>query len=573
MLVYGDRVRRTTAREQAERLQAAVSRAQGCARSLDRHAAIAAAFIEAGELFQGVADAEFEQTGVDSPSPAQDAGMTLLIEVARALGRSWDSDFRSATAPSLGALPNLVRHAPSDIACKTAEGHAYYAVYPEAYYQVACEAAWPPPLRIVGLRSIGAGLSAMVAAGLDAPPPATVRPTGPPFERRLALSAELSLRLKPTPRLHYVVVDEGPGMSGSSFGAADRTLRGLGATPDQIIFVASHGGGPGAASTPACRERWSSSRRAFLDFDGLCLSRATPPARRLEGWIEEAVGPLTAPLQDVSAAGWRAGRSTSAPALPALERRKFIARSDRGEWLVKFAGIGRTGEERYARALTLSEAGFIPGAAALRHGFLVESWLGEAKSPDFARFAREPLLDRLADYIAFRARAFPAGPSEGASFIELEEMARINLTEALGQSGALAPLARLAAAIARRPVSRPAHVDGRMHAWEWLSMPDGRLLKSDALDHSCQHDLIGCQDPAWDIVGAIVELDLACAESRDLVARVEKRLGRRFDENLLDVFFVCYPAFQLGLWSLPGALDAEPLRARYRRALLEPAHA
>ena len=66
---------------------------------------------------------------------------------------------------------------------------------------------------------------------------------------------------------------------------------------------------------------------------------------------------------------------------------------------------------------------------------------------------------------------------------------------------------------------RRVETDNRLHAWEWLHTPDGRLLKTDALDHHAGHDLIGCQDITWDIAGATVELDLsdrsetACAGS------------------------------------------------------------
>ena len=571
MLVYGDRVRRTTTADQAERLVAALAEV-GCRPSgLENHARLTTAFITAGELFQGIADAEFEAAGCDDQSPAQGAAMTILVELGRALGRSWDSDFRATGAPHLAALADLPRQAPQGITCRLAEGYAYYAVYPEAYYQVAREMAWTPPLRILGLRNIGASLSAMVAASLDAEPPATVRPVGHPFERRLALSARLRQNLSPTPGLRYVVVDEGPGLSGSSFAAADEALGELGANPDQVIFLPSHGGQPGAACTQARRERWSRSRRHFLDFDALCLSPATPPARRLDTWVEGVVGPLEAPLRDISAGVWRAVKAVSAPAIPALERRKFIAVSERGEWLVKFAGLGASGEDRLARATALSAAGFIPPVAGLRHGFLVETWLGRAGTPDFARLDRSALLARLANYIGFRARAFPALAEEGADLAQLVRMAQVNLVEALGPVHAAGPLARLANAAARRPASRAVHIDGRMHAWEWLAPPDGRLLKADALDHSCQHDLIGCQDPAWDVVGAAIELGLSSAETEDLAARVGRQCNRRLDPDLLDAFFVCYPAFQIGLWSLPGAEGAQALRARYRRALLEPA--
>src|SRR3954453_21950736 len=50
--------------------------------------------------------------------------------------------------------------------------------------------------------------------------------------------------------------------------------------------------------------------------------------------------------------------------------------------------------------------------------------------------------------------------------------------------------------------------DNRMHAWEWLVTPEGRILKADALDHHRGNDLVGPQDVAWDLAGAAVELEL-----------------------------------------------------------------
>ncbi|WP_431268207.1 hypothetical protein [Dankookia sp. P2] len=62
------------------------------------------------------------------------------------------------------------------------------------------------------------------------------------------------------------------------------------------------------------------------------------------------------------------------------------------------------------------------------------------------------------------------------------------------------------------------------------------------MDHHAAHDLIGCQDIAWDVAGAMVELGL------DPVLPV--------DRGLLGFLLPCYCAFQLGAWTM--ALDAAP---------------
>lgn len=568
MIVYGDRIRQIGVAEQAERVRAGLTGALAQPPGLSRHSALVWTFIEAGELLQGVADAELAACGWDDRSPAQTAGMCVLLELARAVGRSWTSGFQVTCAPSLAALPSVCRSASSSITCKTAEGHAYYAVYPEAYFEVAANTAWPHPPTVVGVRSIGAGLAAMVAAGSGAGAPITVRPVGAPFSRRLTLSASLTAEFRAG--RFYAVADEGPGLSGSSFGAVGDVLEDAGVPPECVTYMPSHGGAPGPMSSPRHRARWAASRRAFKDFDGLSLA-APRPEHRLASWVEDLTGPLVTPLKDLSAGAWRQERGLAAPAIPALERRKFLAQAHDRSWLLKFAGLGAQGEDRLRRATALAAHGYAPAVAGLRHGFMVESWLSDARPPDFGRMDREDLVERLARYIAFRAAAFPARQEDGASLAQLADTARFNLAEALGPDRCRSITQRLTWSAERARPGPPVHVDGRMHAWEWLALPDGRILKSDAVDHSSQHDLIGCQDPCWDVVGAQFELGLSDAESAALARRVGRRLDRPLDPALLDLFSICYPAFQIGLWSLAGSEGDQV--TRYLAALTETAHA
>src|SRR5690606_19863676 len=128
-------------------------------------------------------------------------------------------------------------------------------------------------------------------------------------------------------------------------------------------------------------------------------------------------------------------------------------------------------------------------------------------------------VDRLGRYLAFRA-TLPAPDDAGASLSRLCEMAIHNTGEALGSGAAAALVQQLP-----RPAALPAHlarveIDGRLHAWEWIVARDGRLMKTDALDHAHAHDFIGAQDIGWDIAGAIVEHDLDAEEAAALCAAV-----------------------------------------------------
>lgn len=136
-------------------------------------------------------------------------------------------------------------------------------------------------------------------------------------------------------------------------------------------------------------------------------------------------------------------------------------------------------------------------------------------------------------------------------------MLRQNGVEALGPEAADA-LDRLTVPPPGARLDRIA-TDNRLHAWEWLEATDGRLLKTDAVDHCAAHDLIGYQDIAWDIAGAIAELDLSPGEQDRLVRQVESDSGVVVDDRLLALLLPCYLAFQLGSWSMAAdSLAGQP---------------
>ena len=107
--------------------------------------------------------------------------------------------------------------------------------------------------------------------------------------------------------------------------------------------------------------------------------------------------------------------------------------------------------------------------------------------------------------------------------------------------------------------------DNRMHAWEWLVCGD-RLIKTDALDHSAAHDLIGHQDIGWDIAGAIVELKLSGEEATRLCTIVERTSGHPASPELLAFLLPCYCAFQMGAHLMAAAALEGGEETRLRKA-------
>ncbi len=181
---------------------------------------------------------------------------------------------------------------------------------------------------------------------------------------------------------------------------------------------------------------------------------------------------------------------------------------------------------------------------------------------------RDALLRQLGRYLAFRARQFPATPDRGAPLATLWDMACRNTRIALG-SDAARRLHRLCSPQDLHRLERHirrVETDNRLHAWEWLALPAGRILKTDALDHHAAHDLVGCQDIAWDIAGATIELGLSPAEQDTLCAILEAETGHATDPALLALLRPCYLAFQLADHTMAAAgaagWGAEPDRLR-----------
>jgi hypothetical protein len=207
-------------------------------------------------------------------------------------------------------------------------------------------------------------------------------------------------------------------------------------------------------------------------------------------------------------------------------------------------------------ARSLHAASFVPEVAGLRHGFMVERWLEDACTLDQARVDRAYLIERIGAYLGFRARHLPASRS-GATLPDLLHMASYNTRQALGPTAADELEQRLHPGLALGDRIFRVDTDNRMHRHEWLVLEDGDLIKTDAVDHSATHDLIGCQDIAWDVAGAIVEFSLSDAESAHLRSIVEHEAGRPVDLDLLTFLQPCYLAFQLG----SAALAAEAIES------------
>ncbi len=560
MLVYGDAVRVEDPRQTLAGLERRLETLETPGLAIERHARLSGLFIAAAELAQGLADAATVAHGGDGRSAQEDAALALVMQLAQALLASWlalgaETDVPSVDRSALrDALAAIERTAlPPKVRLKSGEGHAFYALYPEAYAAAALQMTSRDG-RVIGIRSIGSGLAAIVAAALGAAPPETVRPVGDPFQRYLSLQPAFRTRLKAGVGGRFIIVDEGPGLSGSSFGAVADTLEAMGAAPADLAFLPGHADDLGAAASEAHRKRWRAAERRCVPFEALVLD-AEAPGHGLVSWFADLVE--GGRLRDISGGGWRAVRYADLAAWPAAnthqERRKFLLGGAAGPWLLKFAGLGAAGERSFTQAQALASAGFAPAAIALRYGFMAQPWLGDWRPLQLRPEHRPRFVRHLGGYLGWRAAHLSAPDSAGATLDSLLEMARVNAVEALGEQAARSP-ALSDARWAEAPPLRRVWTDNRLHPHEWLEHPDGRWLKTDGVDHAAAHDLIGAQDIAWDVAAARVEFGLDAPEMAILLGALRERAD--VDPDLAALLAPAYLAFQLGAYTMAAQAHA-----------------
>jgi hypothetical protein len=576
MLVYGDVECIETVRDKRRTIEAHLDQVNALPPGNERHAALVAAFIGTSQLIQALIDSDFQARGFDALSSIHISGMECLSFLAQSIVQSWQSGFSNIALPEAFRDQLLSFDPDQTIRAKQPEGYAFYALYPESYVEAAARSGLGPDTQVIGIRSIGAGLSALVAAALGTRPALTVRPVCHPFQREVKVDPAFTEMLAQKPDTAFAIVDEGPGLSGSSFGAVADWLEAAGISRDRIHFFPSHAGPLGPQASSEHRERWDTARRHFVSMDQLLRDGERS---HLRCWVESIVGPLEGDLRDISGGAWRVLRYQDRAFWPAAnirqERRKFLARTAGTTWLIKFTGLGENGLRKYALAQQLHQAGFTPEVAGYCHGFLVERWYGEASPLDQNPIARGRLMSRFGAYLGFRARHFPAQSHQGASLTGLRDMAFHNATLALGEQAGVILNRILQNFDSLSGMVNRVFTDNRMQPWEWI-LVDGQVIKADALDHCATHDLVGCQDITWDIAGAAVEFGLRDQDTRLLCAVVQEESSRPVSFALLSYMLPCYLAFQLGAHTmaadaLKGDEEEDRLRLAARRygALLQ----
>jgi hypothetical protein len=419
---------------------------------------------------------------------------------------------------------------PDELTISVPEGFAYYALHPRQYARLAERIAFPPQaVAVVGIRSIGTTLSAVVKAALKncglTAERTTVRPGGHPFDRFVRFSSKQHNWILGQQRrgAQFLVVDEGPGLSGSSFLSTAEALVEAGVSPQQITLLCAHQPDP----TKLCT-RDAAARVARFTWCAVTNSQDIPTEAGVfvgSGRWRKHFG--------YGDSGWPASWTT-------MERAKFL--SDDASHLHKFEGLGHYGEQVHQRARVLSEAGLSPPPASDLDdtGYVAYPWL--ASKPVTQSDLSEPLIKAIAGYCAFRSRALvPGGVTHSEQNPEnLALMVHTNLTEEFGSTHGYSS----------RPLElvKPVIADARMQPWEWGRV-DGNFVKFDAATHGDDHFFPGPTDIAWDLAGAIVEFSLGGKTEAHITPPLVQHYTKLTGDDpsfRLPAYMVAYSAFRLG---------------------------
>lgn len=226
---------------------------------------------------------EFETAAVDllSRDPRCRSACALLRRIGILTGHvfccSWEGSghvrlwlrFLKKDFAHTAALP-----LPTALAYRVPEGYAAYNLYPETHLEAARKfyrEASPDQVICIGLRSIATSLSSVVSATLEnlgcRTASFTVRPEGPPYQRRVKFGPQLDSSLRDMDDPFFVLVDEGPGLSGASLCGTAQKLSDRGIADDRIVFVPGHQTDGASFLSEAVRGRWRRHRHYTVDFE------------------------------------------------------------------------------------------------------------------------------------------------------------------------------------------------------------------------------------------------------------------------------------------------------------------
>ncbi len=485
--------------------------------------------LRAGELEAALADADCDLSQVVI---ATDAAAAALVR-----GTELKIDEVNAGADC-----------PEDVRIGTPEGFAFYLLHPLAFRELAHDVhPADTPAAVVGIRSIGTTLSAVVAATLGAER-ITVRPVGHPYERTVALTGDQQnwVHQQLTRGSQFYVVDEGPGFSGSSLISTCEALESHGVPISSITVLCTAQPDPQHLVMPNAGSRWPRlNTHRTLPY--------LPPGVKEEKWY--------------SADHWRrriyGDDETLWPGVwRQVEAPKFLARDDHR--IFRFIGFGHYGAPVLKRYQNLAEAELGPRADGGVEGF-AEFWMEGGAAFVVPRWNEKAELF-MVRYLDGRIRLCAADAVEAEdNLVDLNRMVRFNTKELTGEEYDAA-----------LRIEFPVYADNRMAPHKFMRTPYG-MRKLDGAVHGDDHFFPGPCDIAWDIAGVIAEWRLSVDARARLLRSYSELSGDMFIRSRLRDWTIAYLAFRCGYCLMgananQGTSEGERLMrdaSRYHEQLLE----
>ncbi len=524
--------------------------------------------IECGELETGITDYFCKEK--DLINQQIEVCRNISVEVGAVIFSLWSEgmfliEHRLNIKKSLSILKQM--QIPKEITVNVPEGFVFYGLYPEVYLEAASEfikEKKPEKTMVIGLRSIGTVLSALIAAHLKndgcVVKTFTLRPRGHPFNRFLILDEKISTMIKQSTGYYLLVVDEGPGLSGSSIGGTLSAIKNLNITSDRIVIFPSWLPSGDRFISENARILWNDYKKYIGSFENQWIVNG-----KLERNLQKKIN------CEISAGMWRSrfiAETSDYPAVhPNHERRKYLL-IDRSEdkknyWIAKFVGLGKYGASNVSRAQKLAEMGFTPPIDKFYNGFAVMKFVeGKViKKTDLD----DSLIDFVKNYLLFIQKKM--GASLQVSYDQMLEMIYINVKEGLGEKWCKC-LEKFTPETSSLYEEAAVAIDGHMMPHDFLKTSNG-IVKVDHIEHHSDQFFHGVQNICWDIAGFFVEFEL------------DSRKREHFLEHFTSIdsfvlkrqrfFDIAYLAFRLGYVSLAadslrGEQDAggfEKLKKKY----------
>jgi hypothetical protein len=472
--------------------------------------------IEAGELEAALAD-------LNAHGAAAAASLTDALAIKLCTG-----EYAAGIQPE--DLAARIQ-APDIVSISPPEGFTYYALHPLDYAKVVERIATQSSrFAVIGIRSIGTTLSAVTTAALNgqgcAATRITVRPTGHPYSRNTQFSAaqEHWIKEQLARSAHFLVVDEGPGRSGSTFLSVAEALGRANVPQDHITLVGSRQFDPITLCAQNAVERWGKVH--FI---------STIPS----------VSTRFCDCAYLGGGEWRMLRFNTEDSWPEswtqMERLKFL--SPEGRQFFKFEGMGPQGAKVRVRAFALAANGFSPAVSDAGDGFLAYANV-EGKTVG-RQDVSASMLERIARYCTFRVSEFTlASPCNS----ELERMLEFNVQQEFGRELKLIP--------GQLTSANPVLADGRMQPFEWIASNQSEFMKTDAISHGDNHFFPGPCDIAWDLAGTIVEWNLDREATEFVLRKFQQFSGVAISDNL-NVYILAYCVFRLGFCKMAASTVLE----------------